>query len=91
MLSWNRLVSLADAELTDHDLAAINLACAAGLQGAEPLDVEHCLNVLDGWAEHVRRETVRCGGQFERDPAAFENSFRKRGYAIKLPGGAVRR
>jgi hypothetical protein len=75
MLSWERLVCLTDADLAAHDVAAINLACAAGLLEAEGLDVEQCLVVLDAWAQHVGQETARCAAQFERDPAAFDNSW----------------
>lgn len=74
MLSWYDLVQRSDAELASHDIAAVNLACATGLPGAEGLDVGHCLAMLDAWAGHVGRETARCAGQFQRDPPAFENS-----------------
>src|SRR5262249_40585882 len=75
MLSWESLVCLTDADLAAHDVAAIDLACAAGLPGAEGLDVEQCLAMLDAWAQHVGQETARCAAQFERDPAAFDNSW----------------
>jgi hypothetical protein len=68
-------VHLSEADLAGQDVAAVNLACAAGLPGAEALDVARCLARLDGWAGHVRRETARCAPQFRRDPAAFENSW----------------
>jgi len=32
---WSALLNLSEAELAEHDVAAINLACAAGLPGAE--------------------------------------------------------
>jgi hypothetical protein len=75
MLHWDRLIHLTDAALAAHDLAAVNLACAAGLPGAEDLDLARCLQVLDAWAGHVSRETARCTRQFRNDPAAFENSW----------------
>ena len=53
----------------------VNLACAAGLPGAEDLDVPHCLAVLDAWAGHGGRETERCAGQFQAEPAAFADSW----------------
>ena len=71
---WSRLAQLADADLAGEDVAAVNLACAAGLPGAEDVDVGRCLARLDAWARHVRRETDRCAGQFRKDPAAFDNS-----------------
>jgi hypothetical protein len=75
MFEWHSLVHLSDEALRGCDLAAVNLACAAGLPGAEGLDVPSCLTTLDGWANQVRRETVRCAVQFTRDPADFENSW----------------
>ena len=75
MLQWRKLVALSDAALSAHDLAAVNLACAVGLSGAEQIDVASCLAMLHHWAEHVHAETERLAGQFESDPAAFENSW----------------
>jgi hypothetical protein len=75
MISWPDLLGRTDAELAGEDLAAVNLACAAGLPGAEGLDGTACLALLDAWAEYVGRETARCAVQFEREPAAFENSW----------------
>jgi hypothetical protein len=74
-LSRDWLVRAPEAELAGQDVAAVNLACAAGLPGAERLDVERCLAVLDAWARHVRQETARCVSQFERQPVAFDNSW----------------
>jgi hypothetical protein len=71
---WSRLVRLSDAELAGHDVAAVSLACAVGLPGAEDVDFARVRARLDGWAGHVRRETSRCTPQFRREPAAFENS-----------------
>src|SRR4051812_24370685 len=75
MLRWESLIHLTDLALGGQDLAAVNLGCAAGLPGTEGLEVDSCLQVLDAWAERVRRETVRCGGQFHDDPTAFEDSW----------------
>jgi hypothetical protein len=75
MPDWRRLVRLSDSELARHDVAAVNLDCAAGLPGAEGVDTAGCLARLDAWAGHVRRETARCTAQFRGDPAAFENSW----------------
>ncbi len=75
MLNWSQLVDLSGPDLAAQDIAAVNLACAAGLPGAEGVDVGRCLSVLDAWARHIERETARCAGQFHKDPAAFENSW----------------
>jgi hypothetical protein len=71
---WPLLVPLPEAELASRDFAAVNLACAAGLPGAEGLDLERCLLAPDVLARHVERETARAAHQFRDDPAAFENS-----------------
>ena len=75
MLTWDRLIHLRDSALAAIDIAAVNLACAAGLPGAEGLDAAGCLATLDAWADHVGRETAQCAGQFRDDPAAFEGSW----------------
>src|SRR5689334_14887125 len=75
MLAWERLIRIPEAERAALDVAAVNLACAEGLPGAEGLDVGRCLGVLDRWAAHVGRETECCAGQFARDPTAFEGSW----------------
>jgi hypothetical protein len=69
MVPWSQLALLSPAERGAHDCAAVNLACAAGLPGAEDLDVPHCLAVLDAWAGRGGRETERCAGQFQAEPA----------------------
>lgn len=40
-----------------YDIAAVNLACAAGLPGADEIDADRCLLTLDEWATLVRRWT----------------------------------
>ncbi len=75
MLLWNELVHLSDAELAATDIARVNLACAAGLPGAERLDIAFCLAMLDAWADQVRSETARLAHQFQTNPQEFENSW----------------
>ena len=53
------LLSKSPEELQGVDIAEMNLLCAAGLPGAEDLDVDRCLARLDDWAARVRRETER--------------------------------
>ncbi len=53
------LSKLSDEELGRYDIAAVNLACAVGLPGAEVIDVAGCLAKLDEWAEGIRRTTKR--------------------------------
>jgi len=53
------LVALSDAELEQIDIAEMNLLCAAGLPGAEDMDIDKCLGALDRWAGRVKSETER--------------------------------
>ena len=65
----------ADPEaLATKDIAAVNLACAEGLPGAEDLDGKELLRTLDVMANQVRRETERHLYRFRRNPAEFEGS-----------------
>jgi hypothetical protein len=41
------------------DIAEMNLLCAAGLAGAEGMDINKCLARLDQWAQRVKMETER--------------------------------
>src|SRR5215472_8592146 len=75
MQPWEKLGHLPEPELAHQDIVAVNLACAAGLPGAEELDVARCLAVHGAWAAHIRAEMARCAGQFHQDPSAFENSW----------------
>lgn len=72
--NWRDLVRLTDSELARHDLAAINIACATGLPGAEEIDVGYCLYKLDDWADRVKEYTSRLMPQFRRKPHEYENS-----------------
>jgi hypothetical protein len=53
------LLAMSDAELTQVDVARMNLLCAVGLPGAEGLNIDACLARLDEWAARVRSETER--------------------------------
>lgn len=55
----NELLDLPAEKLAEVDIARMNLLCAAGLPGAEDLDVDRALAALDKWAEQVRIETDR--------------------------------
>jgi hypothetical protein len=73
MLDWRHLARLPDAELVRLDIAAVNLACAEGLPGADEIDVDYCLYKLD-YAEAVRSYTLRLMPQFRRKPHEYEDS-----------------
>jgi hypothetical protein len=58
MLRWQMLVMQPERELARLDIAAMNLACAEGLPGADRIDWEKCLTTLDRWADSCRRFTA---------------------------------
>jgi hypothetical protein len=62
-------VAMTDTELSECDIAAINLLCAADLCGSEVIDPARALRTLDLWASFVRAETERLMPVFRRDPS----------------------
>ncbi len=56
------------------DIGALNLICAAGLPGAENLDVARMLDWLDEAARQVDLETRRHWYRFIDSPATYYNS-----------------
>lgn len=53
------LLKIPADKLGSVDVAEMNLLCAAGLPGAEKLDIDHALATLDQWASRVASETDR--------------------------------
>jgi len=74
MLTLEQLRNPSDAELSRFDLAAVDLACAIGLPGAERLDVPACLAWVDHAAAWVRHQTATTFDQFRQSPHTYENS-----------------
>lgn len=75
MYDWRKLCTLSDGELARLDIAAVNLACATGLPGAERIDVPGCLRTLDCWASTIRRWTDAAYREFFLPaPEEYENS-----------------
>lgn len=72
--SWRALIRLAEEELSQYDIAVVNLACAAELPGWSAIDVGRCLSRLDEWAEAVRSQTARSMREFRKRPEQYENS-----------------
>jgi hypothetical protein len=56
------------------DIAAVNLACATGLAGAEDLDIPACLRLLDEMAAAVRSRVEAGQRIFRLKPAEFHHS-----------------
>jgi hypothetical protein len=74
LLDWKKLVWYSEAELAGLDIAAVNLACAAGLPSSERIDYDLCLSRLDYWARAVGQYTQRLMPQFRRKRYDYENS-----------------
>jgi hypothetical protein len=72
--SWKQLLKLPPEELARHDLAEVNVACAADLPGSEMLDPLRCIRTLDQWADQVQCKTLSSFNRFERNPAEYGNS-----------------
>src|SRR5262249_33873818 len=72
--TWQELVRLPNEDLRGHDIAAVNLACAAGLPGAENLDALGCLQTLDTWAQRVRQKTAQAWPAFVSNPGGWDGS-----------------
>ena len=70
----HELLAVDPEKLGDIDIARMNLLCALGLPGAEGMDIEQELAVLDKWAAMVKFETDRDIHKFYADPGNFENS-----------------
>jgi len=75
--SLDDLLKMPADSLAYVDIAEMNLLCAAGLRGAENLDVSKALARLNDWAERVRYWTDRSLWDFRRNPEKFENSEAK--------------
>ncbi|HTQ38983.1 MAG TPA: transglutaminase family protein [Pirellulales bacterium] len=70
--SVRQLLAMNDAELARQDIAAVDLACAAGLPGAEDLDIPRCLAKLDEWTD-----LVASGTECSLHRRAKEHSYRE--------------
>ncbi len=69
------LLALPSEALASVDTATLNLLCAAGLRGADSLDVESSLDSLDAWARHVASETQRNYHRFLANPREYHQSL----------------
>jgi hypothetical protein len=75
MLTWQELAELPEAVLSRHDIAAVNLACAADLPGAERIDPPGCLETFDRWAAAVRQKTALATPAFSANSARWDDSL----------------
>jgi hypothetical protein len=67
------LLALSPAEMENVDMARRNLLCAVSLPGAEDLDIEKSLAVLDELTQQVKAYTEKHLPQFRENPHAFKN------------------
>jgi hypothetical protein len=58
MLRWQQLATWPEQELARLDIAAVNLACANGLPGADRIDWEKNFTTLDRYADSCQRFTA---------------------------------
>jgi len=63
--------------LSKCDMAVMNLLCAQGLPGAENLDIQECIGLLDDWAAYTKIETTKYLPAFYRNPKIGDNSEAK--------------
>lgn len=73
--SLAELLAVKSEDLDKVDIALLNLLCAEGLRGSENLDIQQCLDTLEAWTRHVRRETDRNFHQFAEHPEEFKNAL----------------
>jgi regulator of sirC expression with transglutaminase-like and TPR domain len=66
--SWS---ALTEKELASRDLAALDLAFAAGLPHTEKVDLQKCLARVDEWAEVIRRATRKHLPKFRELPRKY--------------------
>ena len=74
VFDWQDLVRLPDDDLARLDVAAVNLACADGLPGADRIDWERCLTTLDRWAGCCARFTAGVMPHFRRGACDYPDS-----------------
>ena len=70
--SISELLEMGAADLANHEIAVVNLACAVGLPGAEDLRIPACLATLEQWTAMVRRYTDEGLADYEQDPHSYE-------------------
>lgn len=75
--TYAELTALSPEKLEQVDIALMNLLCAEGLLGAENLEIEECLAVLDQWAEVVKQSEQKYSGQFFQNRQKYDNSYAK--------------
>ncbi len=74
VLTFDALLKLPSEGLAKYEIAALNLACAENLPGAEHLALDVAQATLQSWAQRVKSETEKYLHKFRENPADFNNS-----------------
>jgi hypothetical protein len=69
-----RLVAMPEGELATHDIARLNLFCAAGLPRTEGIDPDACIARLEDWTKYISRNIERWWPDFLKSPREGEDS-----------------
>lgn len=72
--SIEQLLALPEDELSQVDIALMNLICAQGLNGSEALDINKCLVILDDWTARIKADTQARLPAYHANPAKYDNS-----------------
>jgi hypothetical protein len=72
--SLAELLALSLEQLAAVDIARANLLCAEGLPGAEGLNVEVSIRILNSWAKQTELILERSYTRFQENPAEYMNS-----------------
>ena len=72
--SLHQLLTLTPEQLESVDIGLMNLLCAQGLKGAEDIDVDKYMVILDEWADLIKHETEIRLWQFEKHTDYYDNS-----------------
>jgi hypothetical protein len=76
VIPWMSLMLLSESERARMDIAAVNLACAAGLPaGPRETDARDCLKRLDEYAVIAREYTLCSSPQFAHKPGDYRHSL----------------
>ena len=73
-LTFGKLVELKPEQLSNLDVAEMNLLCASGLPGAENYVTTKGLRTLDEWAGIAEKEIARNRHRFLENPAEYDHS-----------------
>lgn len=70
-----QLMALPDAELEKVDVIEMSVAVAREIPGCENLDYQHYRQIVDGWADDVRRWMAAAEGNFQKSPKEWRNDI----------------